>query len=123
MGEAVAELPTDRICNLTAVAEGMRLEGAARVRVLDTASLSAELLNGVGISEEQPRGDGSEALYVIVAGEGLIEEIDGSTVTVTAGDIVFVPAHGQHRFVQQSRKFKTWRIVLAQATHRAIEDA
>ena len=118
MREAVAQVLTGRICNLTVMADHMRPQEAARVRVLDTAGLSAELLSGLGISETQPDHAGG-ALYVIVAGEGLIEESDGATVVVTAGDVVFVPANIRYRFAWRSPKFTIWKIDL---THTADLD-
>jgi mannose-6-phosphate isomerase-like protein (cupin superfamily) len=108
----MAEALTGRIVNLTDMADRMRLDGIDRVRVLETARSSAELLNAAGTSETQP-GTTSETLYLIVAGEGVIEESEGITVIVTAGDVVMVPAHVRHRFVRQSLKFRTWKIDFA----------
>jgi mannose-6-phosphate isomerase-like protein (cupin superfamily) len=123
VNEAImAEALTGRIFNLTDLADRMRLDGAARICVLETPSSSAELLSGAGTNETQP-GTTSETLYFVVAGEGLIEESDGVTVIVTAGDVVMVPAHVQHRFVQQSRKFRTWKINLAREIGEKPEKA
>jgi quercetin dioxygenase-like cupin family protein len=116
----MAEALTGRIFNLTDMADRMRLDGAARISVLETPSSSAELLSGAGTSETQP-GTTGETLYFVVAGEGVIEESEGDTVIVTAGDVVMVPAHVRHRFVEQSRKFKTWKISLVQGIAQKTE--
>ena len=112
----MAQTFTGRIHNLTVMADAVRFDDAGRIRVLDTPGLSAELLSGTSLTE-QPAVQ-SEALYVVVAGEAILEGGAGGSVIVTAGDVVLVPAEVEHRFVQQSRKFRTWRIELAARTER-----
>jgi len=99
------------IYNLTIAADRLRSEkddGPVGV----VGRLSAEILSATDLGNEPPRAFAHELLYVALSGEGLIEQADGTTVIITAGDVVFVPAQARHRFTQLSRKFKTWKIRL-----------
>jgi len=95
--------------NLTVLAGRALEKGGERLRVFDGGSFSAEILTGDDFLDDQFVENADATLYVIVTGDGLIEEAEGTTVVATAGDVIFVPANLQHRFRQLSRQFKTWR--------------
>jgi mannose-6-phosphate isomerase-like protein (cupin superfamily) len=48
-----------------------------------------------------------DELYIIVSGTGEFVRA-GETVTFAPGDVIFVPAHMEHRFTQFTPDFVTW---------------
>lgn len=52
-----------------------------------------------------------DEIYIIAQGTGEFI-LDGDTYGFTAGDVFFVPANTEHRFVKFSAGFSTWVIFL-----------
>lgn len=50
-----------------------------------------------------------DEIYVVIKGSGVLA-IEDTRHPFVAGDVLFVPAEKQHRFVEFSRDFVTWAI-------------
>ena len=48
-----------------------------------------------------------DELYIIARGTGVLE-VEGERHPFTAGDVLFVAAHAEHRFIEFSGDFATW---------------
>ena len=95
LAEAAAALPAPS-------AERLRY-----VTLLQRGSMSVELYAPVGEDRQTPHEQ--DELYVVVSGQG--EFINGEARhPFQAGDVLFVPAGVEHRFVNFSADFQTWVI-------------
>jgi len=70
-------------------------------------SMTVELFRPVGRDTQQPHGQ--DELYLIRRGTSTFLR-DGKRVSVTAGDVLFVPAGMEHRFENFSDDFDSWVI-------------
>jgi mannose-6-phosphate isomerase-like protein (cupin superfamily) len=68
-------------------------------------SLEVEIYRPREVDLQQPHA--RDELYVIATGQSRFM-LGGGEHTVVAGDVLFVPAHTEHRFVQFSEDFSTW---------------
>lgn len=50
-----------------------------------------------------------DELYIVMKGSGILT-IEGTPYSFMEGDVLFVPAHKQHRFAEFSEGFFTWAI-------------
>ncbi|XUU60866.1 cupin domain-containing protein [Erythrobacter sp. HA6-11] len=72
---------------------------------LSHGSMTVELFRPVGTDTQTPHEQ--DELYIVHAGtSGFMR--DGKRVSVSAGDVLFVPAGMDHRFVDFSEDFATW---------------
>ncbi len=95
VAEAAAALPAQSAERLRAVT------------MLQRGTLSVELYAPQGEDRQTPHAQ--DELYVVIAGSG--EFINGpDRHPFQAGDVLFVPAGVEHRFVNFSDDFQTWVI-------------
>ena len=73
--------------------------------VFEHGTLDIEIYAPRGVDPQSPHG--RDEVYVVVSGNG--EFLNGGVRTkFQAGDILFVPAHVEHRFENFSDDFATW---------------
>jgi mannose-6-phosphate isomerase-like protein (cupin superfamily) len=71
--------------------------------------------NGLSVEIYQPEGQDlqtphqQDELYIIISGNGVFQD-GGERYPFGPGDLIFVPAHREHRFLDFSDDFKTWVI-------------
>jgi mannose-6-phosphate isomerase-like protein (cupin superfamily) len=95
VAEAAARLPEQS-------AEQLRY-----VTLLQRGTMSVELYAPQGEDRQTPHAQ--DELYVVIAGHG--EFVNGADRhPFQAGDVLFVPAGVEHRFVNFSADFQTWVI-------------
>ena len=83
-------------------------EGEPRYRsLLEHRTLEVEVYAPVGTDPQQPHD--RDELYVIISGSGRFRR-GGETVDFAPGDLLFVPAHEEHRFEDFDEGFATWVI-------------
>lgn len=77
------------------------------ITMLRDGRMSVELYEPQGVDLQQPHDQ--DEIYVIIEGSGIFQ--DGlETYPFGPGDVIFVPAHREHRFLEFSEGFKTWVI-------------
>lgn len=77
------------------------------VTLLQRGTMSVELYAPQGEDRQTPHAQ--DELYVVIAGHG--EFVNGAERhAFQAGDVLFVPAGVEHRFVNFSADFQTWVI-------------
>lgn len=81
------------------------LHGEAFAVVLEHGSLSVELYAPRGIDPQTPHT--RDELYVVAAGSGVFVNGD-RTHPFQAGDVLFVPAGVEHRFIDFSDDLAVW---------------
>ena len=87
--------------------ETLRRENHTFATLLRQGAMSVEIYQPVGKDLQQPHEQ--DEIYVIIAGNGIFQDGE-ETYPFQAGDLIFVPAHKEHRFLQFSPDFKTWVI-------------
>jgi mannose-6-phosphate isomerase-like protein (cupin superfamily) len=75
--------------------------------VMEDGSMSVEYFAPLKIDTQRPHEQ--DELYVIVSGESEFYR-DGETIKCSKGDVLFVPARMEHRFINFSDDFATWVI-------------
>ena len=83
-------------------------------------NLAAEIarLGAIDVEFYQPKGADPQKphtrdeLYIIARGHGVLDRA-GKTIAFSAGDVLFVGANIDHRFVQFSDDFATWVIFMS----------
>lgn len=80
-------------------------EGKTFIELFRHGNLSVEIYEPVGKDLQQPHAQ--DEIYVIISGQGLFQDGD-QTYPFQAGDVIFVPAQKEHRFLEFSEDFKTW---------------
>jgi hypothetical protein len=68
-------------------------------------SLEVEIYRPVGVDLQQPHT--RDELYVVASGHGTFE-CDGRQQPFETGEVLFVPAGVEHRFLDFSDDFSTW---------------
>jgi mannose-6-phosphate isomerase-like protein (cupin superfamily) len=79
--------------------------GEQFVELFDHGSLSVEFYAPRGSDAQQPHA--RDEVYVVVSGSGKFRRGD-EEVALTMGDVLFVAAHKEHRFVEFTDDFATW---------------
>ena len=82
-------------------------EGETFIKVLAHGSMSVEIYRPVNIDPQTPHMQ--DELYVIISGSGHFY-MNGNISAFQQGDIMFVPANTEHRFVNFTNDFATWVI-------------
>lgn len=82
-------------------------QGVWDIEALAHGTMSVVLFTPRGTDYQSPHEQ--DELYVIVKGAGVLE-IEGARHAFVAGDVLFVPAHTAHRFVEFSADLLTWAI-------------
>jgi mannose-6-phosphate isomerase-like protein (cupin superfamily) len=77
------------------------------VKVLAHGSMSVELYRPVNIDPQTPHNQ--DELYVIISGSGIFN-LNGEVGPFQQGDVLFVPAGIEHRFLDFTEDFATWVI-------------
>jgi mannose-6-phosphate isomerase-like protein (cupin superfamily) len=92
---------------LTAMLARLDAEGSEFLRLLRTADFDLNLYKPDGVDRQAPHKR-AEA-YIVASGTGVFM-CDGTTRSVAPGDLLFVPAGVEHRFVDFTDDFSTWVI-------------
>ncbi len=92
------------------VADNLKLlptpEGKRFVELFKHGTLSVELYAPRGIDAQTPHS--RDEIYVIAVGTGKFRQEQYADVKFVPGDVLFVPAGVEHRFVDFSDDFVTW---------------
>jgi mannose-6-phosphate isomerase-like protein (cupin superfamily) len=75
--------------------------------LFDKPNLAVEVYAPIGHDAQRPHD--RDELYIVISGTGSLSRGD-ETVAFAPGDLLFVPAHVEHRFEQFSEGFATWVI-------------
>jgi mannose-6-phosphate isomerase-like protein (cupin superfamily) len=70
-------------------------------------TMSVEIYQPREVDLQQPHLQ--DEIYVIISGSGIFQ-LGAEQFPFSAGDLLFVPAGVEHRFVQFSQDFSTWVI-------------
>lgn len=68
-------------------------------------SLEVEIYKPVGVDEQKPHS--RDEIYVVISGSGQFVKEETAT-PIAAGDVLFVPAWVEHRFVDFTPDFAVW---------------
>lgn len=71
--------------------------------------MSVEIYQPVGHDPQQPHAQ--DEIYVVISGRGIFQN-GTEQYAFQPGDVLFVPAGAEHRFLQFSEDFKTWVIFI-----------
>lgn len=82
-------------------------EGKTFIELFRRNDLSIELYQPEVQDLQTPHQQ--DELYIIISGNGLFQDGD-ERYPFGPGDLIFVPAHREHRFLDFSDDFKTWVI-------------
>ncbi|MEX6686886.1 cupin domain-containing protein [Danxiaibacter flavus] len=75
--------------------------------LMQHGSMSVEYYKPEKVDHQQPHKQ--DELYIIASGSGFFFR-NGDTVTCKTGDVLFVPASMEHRFIDFTEDFATWVI-------------
>ncbi|WP_429499470.1 cupin domain-containing protein [Robbsia andropogonis] len=75
--------------------------------MFERGDISIELYAPRGLDAQSPHD--SDELYIIASGTGTFRRAD-EICEFHVGDLLFVPAHMEHRFERFSNDFRTWVI-------------
>lgn len=84
-------------------------EGKTFLELFRSNAMSVEIYQPVGKDLQQPHAQ--DEIYVIISGYGMFQN-GGERYPFQPGDLLFVPAHREHRFLEFSEDFKTWVIFI-----------
>ncbi len=90
------------------VAEATKLlekESAPFAQVMKNGEMKVEYFAPKHLDRQAPHSQ--DELYIIIAGEAEFFR-DGETMKCNKGDVLFVPAKMEHRFINFSEEFATW---------------
>ena len=59
------------------------------------------------IGSDQQKPHDKDEVYVVISGEGHFF-CNGKSMSFMPGDVLFVPAHAEHRFTEFSKDFRAW---------------
>lgn len=82
-------------------------EGKTFLELYRHGSMSVEIYQPVGKDLQQPHRQ--DEIYVIISGHGIFQNGE-ERYPFHPGDLIFVPAEREHRFLEFSEDFKTWVI-------------
>lgn len=85
--------------------DAVKASGQPFVELMKIGAVSVEYYSPVKVDLQSPHLQ--DELYLIARGHGfLIREEE--KLAISAGDVIYVPAHMPHRFVDFSDDFATW---------------
>lgn len=90
---------------LAEAAAHLAASGREFAEVLKTGSLVVELYRPHQVDKQTPHD--RDEIYVITSGASDFL-LEGTRTSVRTGDVLFVPAGAEHRFVAFSEDFSTW---------------
>jgi len=82
-------------------------EGKTFLELFRHGSMSVEIYQPVGHDPQQPHA--KDEIYVVISGSGIFQN-GTEKYPFHPGDVIFVPAGREHRFLEFSEDFKTWVI-------------
>ena len=82
-------------------------DGARYAMAFEHGTMSLEFYAPVGSDPQQPHT--RDEIYIVQSGSSRFV-LEGETMSLAAGDAVFVPAGANHRFEDFSADFGTWVI-------------
>ncbi len=82
-------------------------EGVFDVEALSNGSMSLVLFAPEGKDYQTPHEQ--DELYIVIEGSGVLE-VEGVSFDFMQGDVLFVPARKDHRFVEFSEGVKMWAV-------------
>ena len=85
----------------------LQKENARFVQVIKNGKMKVEYFAPQHLDRQHPHSQ--DELYIIIAGEAEFLR-DGETTSCNSGDVIFVPAKMEHRFMNFSEDFATWVI-------------
>ena len=88
------------------------------VTVLEHGTLAVEIYRPVGRDLQQPHN--RDEIYVVISGHGVFEN-GGARQPFEAGEVLFVPAWVEHRFVEFSDDFATWVFFYGRSVARGAD--
>ncbi|HEY3644519.1 MAG TPA: cupin domain-containing protein [Gammaproteobacteria bacterium] len=83
------------------------LKNKTFVELFKHGSLSIEIYKPTGVDRQKPHT--RDEVYVVISGKGVFLN-GGERRPFEAGEVLFVPAHAEHRFEEFSADFATWVI-------------
>ncbi len=81
-------------------------QGNLAVSVFSHNDVEVELYEPKDIDRQTPHE--RDEIYIIARGNGTFVMQAGAEVAFSPGDMLFVPANLEHRFIQFSNDFATW---------------
>lgn len=75
------------------------------VELFKHGSLVVEIYKPIGVDRQKPHT--RDEVYVVISGKGVFLN-GGERRPFEAGEVLFVPAHAEHRFEEFSEDFSTW---------------
>ncbi|MEO8110187.1 MAG: cupin domain-containing protein [Ginsengibacter sp.] len=93
--------------SIDAAAKLLEKENARFVQVMKDGNMKVEYFAPKHLDRQQPHHQ--DELYIIIAGETEFLR-DGETMKCSQGNVIFVPAKMEHRFMNFSEDFATWVI-------------
>jgi mannose-6-phosphate isomerase-like protein (cupin superfamily) len=82
-------------------------EGVFDVEAFRNGSMSLILFAPEGNDYQTPHEQ--DELYIVIEGAGILE-VEGEPFEFDKGDVLFVPAHKEHRFIQFTSGIKMWAV-------------
>ncbi len=82
-------------------------QGVWDIEALTHGTMSVVLFTPRGTDYQSPHDQ--DELYVIMRGTGVLE-VEGARHAFVTGDVLFVPAHAAHRFIEFTADLVTWAI-------------
>ena len=83
-------------------------EGVFDVNAFRNGSMSLILFAPKGNDYQTPHVQ--DELYIIIEGSGILQ-VEGESFEFVKGDVLFVPALKEHRFIQFSPGIKMWAVL------------
>jgi len=85
--------------------------GAPFVQLMNEQRFTVEWYAPQGVDAQTPHLE--DELYIVASGSGIFQN-GGQSVPFSTGDVLFVPAGQEHRFVEFSNDFATWVVFFKQ---------
>ena len=98
---------TNWLAKLPLPADDKWTEGVWDIEALRHGSMSLVLFTPKGHDYQSPHEQ--DELYIVLRGNGIFQ-LEQSSISFAAGDVLFVPAHAEHRFVEFSEDLITWAV-------------
>ncbi|TYP92233.1 Cupin domain-containing protein [Sphingobacterium allocomposti] len=91
--------------------EKLKRSGKEFIPLLAINQLAVEIYKPALVDNQQPHD--RDEFYLVISGHGRFE-MNGETTSFKAGDLLFVPAYADHRFIDFSADFVTWVFFIGQ---------
>jgi len=91
--------------HLSDALQGVPSPGNLAAEIARNGSMELEFYQPEAIDAQHPHT--RDELYVIARGQGVLT-VEGREYRFASGDVLFVPAHAEHRFTSFTSDFATW---------------